>query len=91
MHVPSAKCHLISVLVLSDSTTTTIIHKLISYLPGFGTLILIPQDAKKHAQEYAYILRPINSHLYLVHVKHSMALHNVQGVSARHRAGQKAL
>ena len=38
----------------------------------------------------AIILRPINSHLYLVHVKHSMALYNVQEVSARHRAGQKA-
>ena len=49
---------------------------------------LIPQDAKKHAQQYT--LRPINSHLYVVHVKHSMALYNVQGVSARHRAGQKA-
>ena len=49
---------------------------------------LIPQDAKKHAQQYT--LRPINSHLYLVHVKHSMALYNVQGVSARHRAGQEA-
>ena len=49
---------------------------------------LIPQDAKKHAQQYT--LRPINSHLYLVHVKHSMALYNVQKVSARHRAGQKA-
>ena len=42
----------------------------------------------KHAQQYT--LRPINSHLYLFHVKHSMALYNVQGVSARHRAGQKA-
>ena len=32
---------------------------------------LIPQDAKEHAQEYT--LRPINPHLYLVHIKHSMA------------------
>ena len=42
----------------------------------------------KHAQQYT--LQPINSHLYLVHVKHSMALYNVQGVSVCHRAGQKA-
>ena len=49
---------------------------------------LIPQDAKKHAQQYT--LRPINSHLYLVQVNHSMALHDVQKVSARHCAGQKA-
>ena len=48
-------------------------------LPHCGALI--PQDAEEHAQEYT--LRPINPHLYSVHIKHSMALYNVQGVGKR--------
>ena len=36
-----------------------------STLAGGHCGTLIPQDAKKHAQQYT--LRPINSHLYLVH------------------------